>query len=59
MSRHEIAAYDPAHKVIVGWDRPMLNYFVQVIDRKRKTRGETLTDSSKAAPTLMEKERAY
>lgn len=34
MSRHEIPAHGVAHKVIVGWDRPLLTYFVQVIDRQ-------------------------
>jgi len=26
MSRHEIPSLDPAHKVIVGWDPPLLTY---------------------------------
>jgi len=34
MSRHEIPALDQNHKVIVGWDHPLLTYFVQVIDRR-------------------------
>jgi hypothetical protein len=41
MSRHEIPARDPdAHKVIVGWDHPLLTYFVQVIDRRKEAAGE-------------------
>ncbi len=39
MSRHEIPARDPAHKVIVGWDHPLLTYFVQVIDRADEALG--------------------
>lgn len=33
MSRHEIAAHNKAHKVVVGWDPPLQTYFAQVIDR--------------------------
>ncbi len=33
MSRHEIPAKDPAHKIIVGWDHPLQTFFLQVIDR--------------------------
>lgn len=40
MSRHEIPARDPAHKVIVGWDHPLLTYFVQVIDRAKEDAGD-------------------
>jgi hypothetical protein len=40
MSRHEIPARDPAHKVIVGWDHPLLTFFVQVIDRAREDAGD-------------------
>lgn len=40
MSRHEIPAKDPAHKVIVGWDHPLLTFFVQVIDRKKEDAGD-------------------
>lgn len=40
MSRHEIAARDPAHKVIVGWDHPLLTFFVQVIDRAKEVAGD-------------------
>lgn len=36
MSRHEIPAHDPAHKVIVGWDHPLMTFFAQVIDRRRE-----------------------
>jgi hypothetical protein len=39
MSRHEIPARDPALKVIVGWDHPLLTYFVQVIDRAKEDAG--------------------
>jgi hypothetical protein len=40
MSRHELPAHDPAHKVIVGWDHPLLTYFVQVIDRAKEAAGD-------------------
>lgn len=36
MSRHEIPTRDPSHKIIVGWDHPLLTYFVQVIDRAKE-----------------------
>lgn len=36
MSRHELQARDPNHKVIVGWDHPLLTFFVQVIDRRKE-----------------------
>lgn len=39
MSRHEIPALAPNHKVIVGWDHPMQTFFGQVIDRKLEARG--------------------
>jgi hypothetical protein len=42
MSRHEIPARNPAHKVIVGWDHPLLTFFVQVIDREREDAGDDL-----------------
>jgi hypothetical protein len=31
MSRHEIPAKNPAHKVIVGWDAGLSTYFAQVM----------------------------
>ena len=34
MSRHEISARDPNHKIVVGWDHPLQTFFVQVIDRR-------------------------
>jgi hypothetical protein len=34
MSRHELTAKDPNHRVIVGWDHPLLTFFVQVIDKR-------------------------
>jgi len=40
MSRHEIPARDPAHKIIVGWDHPLQTYFMQVIDRELEDAGE-------------------
>jgi hypothetical protein len=40
MSRHEIPAFDHAHRVVVGWDRPLQTYFVQVIDRARESDDE-------------------
>lgn len=39
MSRHEIAAVNPAHKIIIGWDHPLLTFFIQVINRKREKEG--------------------
>lgn len=36
MSRYEVPAINPNHKVIVGWDHPLLTFFLQVIDRKRE-----------------------
>lgn len=40
MSRHEIPARDPAHKIIVGWDHPLQTFFLQVIDRKKEAAGK-------------------
>ena len=40
MSRHKIPARNPAHKVIVGWDHPLLTFFVQVIDRAKEDAGD-------------------
>jgi hypothetical protein len=40
MSRHEIPARDPAHKIIVGWDHPLATFFMQVIDRAKEAAGE-------------------
>lgn len=39
MSRHEIPARDPAHKIIVGWDHPTQTFFMQVIDRELEDAG--------------------
>ncbi|MBR0855510.1 hypothetical protein [Bradyrhizobium liaoningense] len=39
MSRHEITARDPAHKIIVGWDHPLQTFFIQVIDREQEAIG--------------------
>jgi hypothetical protein len=36
VSHHEIPARDPAHRVIVGWDPPLMTFFAQVIDRRRE-----------------------
>lgn len=41
MSRHEIEARDPAHRVIAGWDPMQATYFAQVIDRAIEREGET------------------
>ena len=35
MSRHRIAALEPAHEVYVGWDEPLGSYFGQVYDPAR------------------------
>ena len=40
MSRHQIEAFDPLNKVIVGWDPPLQTFFVQVIDRKAEEAGD-------------------
>lgn len=40
MSRYEIAAFKPGHKIVVGWDHPMQTFFVQVIDRRLEDAGE-------------------
>jgi hypothetical protein len=40
MSRHEISARNPAHKVVVGWHNPLQTYFVQVIDRVWEAAGD-------------------
>lgn len=40
MSRHEITARDPAQKVIVGWDHPLLTFFVQVINIANEEAGD-------------------
>lgn len=39
MSRHEIEARDPRHRIVVGWDHPLRTFFVQVIDRAEQQRG--------------------
>jgi hypothetical protein len=39
MSRHEIPGFSPANKIIVGWDRPLQTFFVQVIDRELEDAG--------------------
>jgi hypothetical protein len=44
MSRHEIPAKDPNHKVIVGWDHPLLTFFGQVIDRRKEAAGADFGD---------------
>lgn len=30
MSRHHLVALNPAHEVVVGWDRPLRTFFAQV-----------------------------
>ena len=40
MSRHEIRAWNPQHKIIVGWDHPLQTFFVQVIDRAKEDASE-------------------
>lgn len=46
MSRHEITASNPAHRIVIGWDPPMMTFFIQVIDRKI----EDTEDESDDAP---------
>jgi hypothetical protein len=40
MSRHEIPAFDPVLKVIVGWDPSLETFFAQVIDREKEKAGK-------------------
>ncbi len=40
MSRHELEPFDRRHKIIVGWDHPMMTFFVQVIDRAAEDAGD-------------------
>lgn len=40
MSRHEIPAIDAGHRVVVGWDKPLMTFFVQVIDRAKEAAGD-------------------
>ena len=40
MSRHEITAVNPNHKIIIGWDHPMMTFFIQVINRKIEDAGD-------------------
>lgn len=38
MSRHELTARDDANRhldIVIGWDRPLNTYFVQVLDPTR------------------------
>lgn len=44
MSRHELTSRDPAHKVIVGWDHPLMTFFLQVIDREKEAAGGSAAD---------------
>ncbi len=36
MSRHFITAKDSNHEVVVGWDQPLLTFFVQVYDKRKR-----------------------
>jgi hypothetical protein len=40
MSRHEFPGKAGATKVMIGWDRPLETFFVQVFRRDPKRRGE-------------------
>lgn len=40
MSRHQLRARDPGHKVFVGWDHPLKTYYAQVIDRQKEDAGD-------------------
>ena len=42
MSQHEIAGHRLGFKVIVGWDQPLLTYFVHVFDAGWKREGPTI-----------------
>ena len=33
MSRHEVDTKNPQYQAFVGWDHPLLTFFVQVYDR--------------------------
>lgn len=39
MSRYEIEGRKPGTKVFVGWDHPLLTYFVQVYDETSEEEG--------------------
>ena len=39
MSRHEIEGREPTTRVVVGWDQPMLTYFVHVFDKSTEREG--------------------
>lgn len=39
MSRYEIEGRQPGTKVFVGWDHPLLTYFVQVYDEPSEQEG--------------------
>lgn len=40
MSRYELAGRDAGTRVVVGWDHPMLTYFVHVFDPEAEARKE-------------------
>lgn len=43
MSRHTLVGKDHNHEVVVGWDRPLESFFVQVYDKsKAGTDGELI-----------------
>lgn len=35
MSRHIIDCFDSSLTVLIGWDRPLRNYFAQVVDAEQ------------------------
>lgn len=36
MSRHAVQAKNANHEVVVGWDHPLLTYFMIVYDKRKK-----------------------
>ncbi|WP_158811226.1 hypothetical protein [Beijerinckia sp. L45] len=42
MSRYELDGRKPGFRVVVGWDQPMLTYFVHVFDPASKREGPTV-----------------
>jgi hypothetical protein len=42
MSRHNLQTIDANHQIVVGWDPPLGNFFLQVIDPLRDEENEIL-----------------
>ena len=66
MSRHTLTALKPTHDVVVGWDRPMSTFFLQVIDMEASGEDDRVIfwlggsfDEVKSAATLVDAVRSY